>query len=185
MPVKEVRDPVRNDSPFQSGGGISWERLPVTDEHGVVVVAHHAHVNRRVRAAEIFHGLSRCAEAIVHHLEEESLLGIHGVDLARLDVEEPGIELCHITPARVLEPVRLGSVRGSMVCADRVVEWIDVEAGGFATQVLRVMDDGPELGRGVGSSRETRTRANDGNWLRHDDDAVFVWQCCGFRANRS
>ena len=47
-----------------------------------------------------------------------------------LDVEKAGIELCHVAPVIILQPVGLGGISGAMVCADWVVEGIDIEAPG-------------------------------------------------------
>jgi len=77
---------------------------------------------------KLFHRLACSTQAVINDFHQQALLWVHGVYLARLDAEEAGIELCNIAPVIVFQPIGLGGVGGAMVCADWVVEGLDVEA---------------------------------------------------------
>ncbi len=51
--------------------------------------------------------------------------------------------------------------------ADGMIEWVDVEAAWFATEILGVMYDGPKLGRRVSTTGEAGPRADNRNGLKH------------------
>lgn len=62
--------------------------------------------------------------------------------------------------------------------ADRVVEGVDVEAGGWrlAAQLRRVLDEIPQLGGSVCAAWEAACRGDDGNRLRHGCYLVTMLQ---------
>ena len=65
-----------------------------------------------------------------------------------------------------------------MMCANGMVEWVDVKTAWFATEVLGVVYDGPKLGRSVSTSGEAGPRTDNRNGLQHSRVLKMVNVMC-------
>ena len=91
--------------------------------------------------------------------EEKSLLRIHGLCLRAGHIEELSIEMASIFP----EKIGISHVAGTMVVPVLVVPSVGIEPVDLGTDITRVLEEVPELGRRRRATREPASTADDGN----------------------
>lgn len=123
MPVKEIRDSVRDDCTIRSGCEVLWHAVVVPDQGVVEVGRHGTHVDGSVRTAHALKRVTSGFESFVHGFQQDALLRVHRVGLVGADVEEGGIEGTHI----FLQQIRPSYIGGTVVGTDRVVEGRRIE----------------------------------------------------------
>jgi len=101
MPIEEVGNSVRNDTPCHSSRSISRDRIEVIDDHVTIIGTHQTNIYGSRGTLQILHSQTGRIERIIDSLEKQTLLRIHGLGLCRLDAEELGIELMIILTEEV------------------------------------------------------------------------------------
>jgi hypothetical protein len=77
---------------------------------------------------QLIHGLTCSAETVVHYFHQHTLLRVHGIDLAGLDIKESSIELVDTCTIRLVQPIGVCCVGGSMMGTNWVVKRVDIES---------------------------------------------------------
>ncbi len=157
--AEHVRDTPGGDAARAAAALVAVECREVDGGPGRVVVVHEPGEDTGAGAAQPVGGDSGALERLPGHLEEQPLLRIHGLRLARVDAEEPGVE-----PVGVGQEAAVPGVRPAGRVRIGVVELLDVPApvvGELGHRVDAVGDQPPEV---LGRRHASRVAA------RHGDD---------------
>jgi hypothetical protein len=138
--------------------GVEQVALPRPHVHVAVVVRRDADVDPGARARQPLGHLPAVLERLPGHLQQEAVLGVHLLGLARRDAEEVGVEAVDVGNETTPAAVDLARRRGV-----RIVDVVDVEALGWqlGDRVDAVAEQPPEGRRRVGAAGQAAADADD------------------------
>jgi hypothetical protein len=138
--------------------GVEQVALPLPHVHVAVVVRGDADVHPGVRARQPLGHLPALLERLPGHRQQEAVLGVHLLRLARRDAEEVGVEAVDVGNETTPAAVDLARRRGV-----RVIDVVDVEAlrWQLGDRVDTVAEQPPEGLRRVGAAGQAAADADD------------------------
>jgi hypothetical protein len=127
------------------------------------LLTHSAYVNRSIRSAQAFEGVTASLQRFVHRLQEQTLLRVDCFGLVGADVEKRRVEHAHIFIQQVRVANIGSSVSGTVVvvkarCAEPV-------RGNFSAQITRAFKQLPQGRRGIGAPWKSATATHDSDGL--------------------
>jgi hypothetical protein len=160
---EQVRDPAAGHAAEVARARVEIRAREILGHHQLAVVhVAHAHVDAGAGALEAGGDLPRVLQGLPRHLQQQALLRIHALRLARRELEERRIELIHAVEEPA--PPRVHLPRHVRI---RIVPGVEVPPLGWhLADAVRAVAKHPPERLGVRGPREAAAHANDRHALR-------------------